>query len=67
MKAYEEEKELRVAAESSRAALAEELERVSHDAKRFSDQVSLTKEDIYMNHLNYLAKDFFFCFFFSNS
>ncbi|XP_020103357.1 kinesin-like protein KIN-14H isoform X2 [Ananas comosus] len=44
LKAYEEEKELRVAAESSRAALAEELERVSHDAKRFSDQLKMVQD-----------------------
>uniref|UniRef100_A0A6V7QUD3 Kinesin-like protein n=1 Tax=Ananas comosus var. bracteatus TaxID=296719 RepID=A0A6V7QUD3_ANACO len=44
LEAYEEEKELRVAAESSRAALAEELERVSHDAKRFGDQLKMVQD-----------------------
>ncbi|XP_073003337.1 kinesin-like protein KIN-14H [Typha latifolia] len=43
-KSHEEEKEIRVAAENSRDALAEDLERTSQDAKRFSDQLKMVQD-----------------------
>lgn len=39
MESYEKEKQERESAESSRDVLTVDLERVTHDAKRFSEQV----------------------------
>lgn len=39
MESYEKEKQERESAESSREVLAVDLERATHDAKRFSEQV----------------------------
>lgn len=43
MESYEKEKKERESAESSRDVLTVDLERVTHDAKRFSEQVMVNK------------------------
>jgi len=43
MESYEKEKHERESAESSRDVLTVDLERVTHDAKRFSEQVMVER------------------------
>ncbi|EHA8587297.1 kinesin-like protein KIN-14H [Cocos nucifera] len=44
IKSYEEEREVRIAAENLRATLSEELEKVNQEARRLSDQLKMIQE-----------------------
>lgn len=59
VESYEKEKQERESAESSRDVLTVDLERVTHDAKRFSEQVMVERVFFFLRYGEHSLIEYF--------